>query len=203
MIKVYHATNTRSIRVIWLLEELGIPYEIEKLSFAEPKIKSAAYLAIHPLGQVPAIDEDGFCMTESGAIVEYILAKYGKGRLMPKPGTHDHGTCLRWMHFAEATFMPALAAIAQHTFLRPEDQRIPQIVTEAKATAAAMLGVIDKQLAGKKFILGTEFSAADIMLGYNLHLCKLFHLPLDGFPNVAAYHAHLSERPGYKIATAG
>ncbi|MDO9125762.1 MAG: glutathione S-transferase, partial [Parvibaculum sp.] len=120
MLKIYHAKNTRSVRIVWLCEELGIPYELQTLNFAPADLQSEAYLAIHPLGKVPAVDEDGLILNESGAITQYLLAKYGKGRLEPKHGTPEHAKFLHWFHFAEATFMGPLGNIAQHAFIRPE-----------------------------------------------------------------------------------
>lgn len=202
MLKIYHAKNTRSVRIVWLCEELGIPYELKTLNFAPADLQSEAYLAVHPLGKVPSIDDDGLILNESGAITQYLLAKHGKGRLEPKPGTPEHGQFLHWLHFAEATFMVPLGNIAQHAFLRPEADRIPQVAAESQVAAKKMLSIIDRELAGKEFICGKELTAADTMLGYSLLLCKLFGLLTDDYPNAGAYFARLSERPGFKKATA-
>ena len=109
MLKVYHAPNTRSLRVIWLLEEMGLPYEREMVEFTPANLQSPAYLAIHPLGKVPAIDDDGLILTESGAIVQYLLAKHPGSHLTPDIGTPAYGKYLQWLHFAEATVMPPSA----------------------------------------------------------------------------------------------
>lgn len=202
MIKVYHAPNTRSVRIVWLLEELGLPYELKTLAFNPKDLQSEEYLAIHPFGQVPSIDEDGLILNESGAITQYILAKYAKGRLEPKAGTPEHARFLYWLHFAEATFMPPLGNIAQHAFIRPEADRIPQLVTESQAKAKKVLSVLDRELADKPFICGNDFTAADTMLGYNLLLCKMFGLLSDDYPNVVAYFGRLAARPGFQKATA-
>jgi len=202
MLKIYHAPNTRSLRLIWLCEELGISYELQTLKFSAEDLQSEKYLAIHPLGKVPSIDEDGLILNESGAIIQYLMAKHGKGRLEPKPGTAEHGKYLQWFHFAEATFMVPLGNIAQHSFIRPEDQRIPQVAAEAVESAKKILGILDKELAGKDFICGTEFTAADIMLGYDLVLCKMFGLLTDDYPNVGSYFSRLASRDAFKKATA-
>jgi glutathione S-transferase len=196
MLKIYHAKNTRSIRIVWLCEELGIPYELKTLNFSPEDLQSDAYLAVHPLGKVPSIDDDGLVLNESGAIVQYLLAKHGKGRLEPRPGTAEHGKYLHWFHFAEASFMVPLGNIAQHSFIRPEDKRIPQVAAEAVESAKKMLGILDKELAGK------AFTAADIMLGYSLLLGKMFGLLTGEYPNAAAYFARLAERPAFQKATA-
>lgn len=202
MLKIYHAKNTRSVRIVWLCEELGIPYELKTLNFAPADLQSEAYLAIHPLGKVPAMDEDGLILNESGAISQYLLAKYGKGQLEPKHGTPEHAKFLHWFHFAEATFMGPLGNIAQHAFIRPEADRIPQVAQEGQQNAKKMLDVLEKELGGKNYICGSAFSAADIMLGYGLLLCKLFGLLTPEHPGVSAYFARLSERPAFQKATA-
>ncbi|ABS63619.1 Glutathione S-transferase domain [Parvibaculum lavamentivorans DS-1] len=202
MLKIYHAKNTRSVRIVWLCEELGIPYELKTLNFAPADLQSEAYLAIHPLGKVPAVDEDGLILNESGAITQYLLAKHGNGRLEPKHGTPEHAQFLHWFHFAEATFMGPLGNIAQHAFIRPEADRIPQIALEGQQNAKKMLDVLEKELSDKPYVCGAEFSAADIMLGYDLLLCKLFGLLTPDHPKVSAYFARLSERPAFQKATA-
>lgn len=201
MLKVYHAPNTRSVRIVWLCEELGIPYELETLAFDPKDLKSEAYLAVHPLGKVPSIDDDGLILNESGAITQYLLSKHGNGRMEPRPGTPEYGTYLHWLHFAEATFMVPLGNIAQHGFIRPEDQRIPKVLEEAQENAVKMLGIVDKALEGKDYICGKEFTAADTMLGYDLLLCKMFGLLGDDFPNAKAYFERLATRDGFKKAT--
>ncbi|MBC7104172.1 MAG: glutathione S-transferase family protein [Parvibaculum sp.] len=202
MLKIYHAKNTRSVRIVWLCEELGIPYELKTLNFSPDDLQSKAYLAVHPLGKVPSIDDDGLILNESGAIAQYLLAKHGSGRLEPKSGTADYGKYLQWFHFAEATLMVPLGNIAQHSFIRPEDKRIPQVAAEAVESAKKMLGILDKELAGKDFICGKDFTAADIMLGYSLLLCKMFGLLTGEYPNTGAYFARLAARPAFQKATA-
>ena len=202
MIKVYHAQNTRSVRVVWLLEELGLDYEVKKLQFNPQELQSEKYLAIHPLGKVPSIEDDGLVLNESGAITEYILAKYGKGRLAPKAGTNEYGQYLQWVHFAEATFMPPLGTIAQHAFIRPEEKRIPALIPESQEAARKILAILDKHLKGRTFMMGEDFTAADTMIGYNLLLCKMFALLTDDYPNVVAYFERVSSRPAFKAATA-
>ena len=202
MLKIYHAKNTRSVRVVWLCEELGIPYETKVLKFAPDVLQSQEYLAVHPLGKVPAIDDDGLVLNESGAILQYLMEKHGAGGLEPKPCSAGRGRDLHWFNFAEPTMMGPIGNIAQHSFIRPEDKRIPQVAAEAVESAQRMLGILEKELAGKDYICGSEFTAADIMLGYDLLLCKLFGLLSDDLKNVNAYFARLSARPGFQKATA-
>jgi glutathione S-transferase len=202
MIKLYHAPRARSVRVYWLLEELQVPFDVEDLEFTPEALKSPEYLKVHPLGRVPAIQDDELTMFESGAIVEYILEKYGEGRLVPPPGTAQKGLFLQWVHFAEATALPPLADIAQHTLFKPEGERVDSVVEDGRRRVNEILGVFEPALARKPYLLGEDFSAADIMVGYALTLVKWFGLLTDTHPNTLAYLQRLEERPAYKKAIA-
>src|SRR5258706_13937497 len=114
MIVVHHAPKARSVRVVWLLEELGVPYEVRNVALARETPRSAEHLRVHPLGKVPAIEDGGLTMFESGAIVEYLLERHGAGRLAPAPGTPERGMYLQWLHFGEATCLPPLSDFVQH-----------------------------------------------------------------------------------------
>jgi glutathione S-transferase len=193
--KLYHCPQTRSIRIFWLLEELGVPYELVRLEFTPASLKDPEYLKVNPLGKIPSIQDGDLTMFESGAILEYILEKYGKGRLAPAAGAPARGPFLQWVHFAETTAMPPLADIAQHSLFKPESERLPAVVADARKRLAAVLDVLEKALAGKPYLLGAEFSAADIMMGYSLLLTKWFGLLSDTYPNVVAYLQRLEQRP--------
>jgi glutathione S-transferase len=200
MIKLYHCPRTRSVRIYWLLEELGVPYELVPIDFTPESLKSPEYLKVNPLGKVPSIQDGELTMFESGAILEYILEKYGKGRLAPAPGTPARGPFLQWVHFAEATALPPLTEIAQHTLFKPEAERIPAVVTDARKRAAVILAVLEQTLAGKPYLLGAEFSAADIMMAYGLLLMKWFGVLSSAYPNVVAYLERLEQRPALQKA---
>lgn len=200
--KLYHCPQTRSVRVYWLLEELGVSYELVQFDFTPENLKKPEYLQINPLGKVPAIQDGELTMFESGAIVEYILEKYGKGRLAPAPGTPARGVFLQWIHFAEATATPPLTDMAQHTMMKPEAERIPAVVADAHNRALAILGVVEQALAGRQYLLGAEFSAADIMMGYTVLLMKWLGVLSDAHPNTLAYLARLEARAALQKALA-
>jgi glutathione S-transferase len=200
MLKLYHSPRTRSVRIYWLLEELGVPYELETLAFTPETLKAPAYLNVHPLGKLPAIQDGDLILFESGAILEYILEKYGNGRLAPAPGDPARGAFLQWVHFAEATAMPPLGDIAQHMLFKPEAERIPAVVADAQARVATIVAAIEKTLTGRQYLLGSEFTAADIMMGYSLLLVKWFGLLTPEYPNVTAYLARLEQRPALRKA---
>lgn len=200
MVKLFHAPQSRSTRIRWLLEELGdVPYEVVTQSFES--MKKPDYLKVHPLGAVPAIQDGDVTMFESGAIVEYLLERYGKGRLAPAPGTPARAKYLQWLHFGEATMAPPLVELVLHSMFLPEDQRIPAVAAGARKRFGQLLDVLDAALAGKQHLCG-EFTAADVMVGYALGLGRMFGLGTDGPPNVHAYFGRLSGRPAFQRAMA-
>lgn len=202
MLTLFHAPASRSARVLWLIEELGLDCQVEKLAFGDGSMQSAKFLAVSPLGKVPALVDDGAALFESGAIVEYLLEKYGKGRLAPAIGTAQRGPFLQWVHWAEATFTNPLGDIIQHSFMLPQEQRVPAVVDFAKQRFLKALGVLEAALDGRDHLLGSEFSAADIMAGYTCQLAKMTgQLPADS-PRVAAYLGRLAARPAFQKAYA-
>ena len=200
MLTLYHSPRTRSLRVLWLLEELGVPYELQTLTFAPADLKSEAYLRINPLGKVPAIRDGDVQMFESGAIVEYLVERYGDGRLAPPLGTAQRAAYLQWVHFAESTAMPPISDLAQHTMFKPEAERLAAIVPDALARIRAWMQTLEAALGGRDYACGADFTAADVMLGYSVLLTKWFNLIGDEYPNLAAYVARLEQRPALQTA---
>lgn len=198
MITLYHIRGSRSCRVRWLLEELGLEYKLEPLSFRDGSLQSPAYLAKNPLAKVPTIEDDGEVLFESGAIVEYLLERYGGGRLAPKPGDPQRGKFLQWLHWCEATLCPPLGEIAQNAFMKPENERIAAVVPDAQKRLGKVLRVLEEELEQKDFLLGGEFSAADIMAGYALHLAKLLGQLGEEYPRLHAYLERLGARPAFQ-----
>ena len=197
MIKLYHAQLTRSIRIVWVLEELGIPYELATVPFKPPR---HSFEQSTPSGKFPVIEDGSLVMSESGAILEYLIEKYGKGRLAPPIGSADRGPYLQWVHFAEATAFPPLGDVARHTLFLPEAERIPKVAEDARARAQNALDVLERALAGKQYLVGGELSGADIMMGYFLRAARMFNLVGAGHPNIAAYWERLAARPGFQKA---
>lgn len=200
MLKLYHAPKTRSVRVMWLLEELGIDYELCQMPFSKDKLQSEEYRKINPLGRVPAIDDDGAVMFESGAIVQWILEKYGEGRLQPKPGTPERAGFLQWIHFSESHAMAGFSDIFQHNMLLPPDERVPEIAKRGSIKAAESLEVLEKALEGSEWLCGDEFTAADIMVGYVVFSAKMIGMINDKLPNLKAYWERIKERPAFQKA---
>lgn len=201
MIKVYHSPKARSVRVIWLLQELGTPYEVETMPFTPEALKSPRYLAVHPMGKIPAIEDGDLTLFESGAICQYLLERYGGGRLEPAVDSPERGRYLQWFHFGEATALPPLGDFAQHTMFLPEAERIPAVVESAKTRIDAVAKALEAAVAGREFLCG-DFTAADVMCGYAVALMAFLGFVGDAHPGLAAYVQRLQARPAFEVAFA-
>jgi len=193
MIRIFHAPGTRSIRAIWLCEELEIPYEIVTVDFSPTYRSTPEWRRLNPVGKVPAMSvDDEFSMFESGAMVEFLLERFGRGRLRPPAGTRDAAMYMQWSWFAEATFARPLGDIAQHTFVKPEAERIPAVVDDARGRALTCMDALEEAVPGGRYLVGGTFTAADIMMGYTLILARRFKvLTPASHPNTNAYMARL------------
>ena len=200
MLKIYHAPRTRGFRVIWLCEELDIPYEINPVDFSPAYRATPEWRKISPVGKLPVMTDGALTMYESGAMVQYVLDKYGDNRLQPARGTAEHATYLQWSWFAEATFARPLGEIVNHKRMfakNPSQEIIDEMKDRARQCAQAVANAVD----GKTWILGDEFSAADIMMGYTLRLYGL--LMGEPLPDSAeSYWARLSARDAFKSGQA-
>ncbi len=199
--KLYHAPRTRSVRIVWLLEELGLPYELELFSLGDPAMRAPEYLAIHPMGRVPTLEDGEVTIFESGAIVEYVIGKYGEGRMRPDPSSPDFPHYLQWLHYAEGMIMPPVNTIVVETILLPPDKRNQVNVDRATKLLGRMLTAVDKHMAGREFLAG-EFSGADIMTGHACTVAKRLGADVANLPNVSAYIDHLNARPALQKAWA-
>lgn len=198
MITLYHAPLSRSLRVRWLLEELALEYEVVPMRISAESLRAPDYLKIHPLGRVPAIREGDLTLFESGAILQYLLERYGKGRLEPAPGSRERPLYWQWFHFAEATLAPPLGEIAQNAFLRPEAERIPAVLPEARRRAGEALAAVEAALGGEHLV--GPFTAADVMMGYSVKLAKLLGCIGEEQPRLGAYLERLEARPALQKA---
>lgn len=193
MLKVYHAPRTRSVRILWLLEELGLPYEIEKVAFG-PKPKPFGQDT--PFGKVPALVDGEVCMFESGAMVEYILERYGNGRLAPAVGNPERATYLQWLHFAESTAFAPMSAVVWLKLYRKDAEQQAELIKDAIERASVAFEFLEARMGDHDYLLPSGFSAADIMMGLTLNIAKMFNIiDEEHFPKLAAYHKRLAARP--------
>ncbi len=166
MIKVHHLNNSRSHRILWMLEELGLPYEI--LAYQRDPVTMLAppaLKAIHPLGKSPVIEDGTLVLAESGAILEYLAGRYGGGTLSPAAGSAEHVRYLHWMHFAEGSAMPLLVL---KLYLTRAVQAPQPVLDRVDGQIGAQLDYMDAALAQSAYFAGEEFSAADIQVSFPL-----------------------------------
>lgn len=199
MLKLYAAPRTRSIRVAWLLEELGVDYQVELREFRPTR--SDFFIQQTPTGKFPTLDDDGFVLFESGAIVQYLLEKHPHATLMPASGTRERGEWLQWMHFAEATAFPPLGIVVWLSIYREDADRHQKLIEDARQRARSALGLLEERLAERQWILGEVFTAADIMLGFTLLAARLLGV-LEPESNLARYLERLEARGAYQVALA-
>ena len=200
MLTIYHAPGTRSMRVIWLCHELGLPIEIETIPFTADFRASPEWRQKSPTGKVPAMQDGALVMFESGAMVDYILDRYGEGRLRPQPGSHADAIYRQWCWFAEATLARPIGDVAQHTRVRAPEDRIPEVADDARQRALAFLQVVDQSLAQTDYLLPEGFTAADIMMGYSLMLGERLGVWDAHLTHLVAYYERLKTRPGFQVA---
>ncbi len=199
MLTIYHVPRSRSVRVLWLCEELAVPYQVESVDFSPEYRASDEWRRMHPAGKVPVLTDDDFKLFESGAMVQYVLDRYGDGRLQPAAGTRAHAEYLQWSWFAEATFARPLGEIVNHRREFPGDNELPGAIDEMRIRAWTCVHALNGQLAGRPYLLGDAFSAADIMTGYTLMLMRW--LAPGEFPaNVDRYWETLDQRPAFTTA---
>ena len=198
MIKLYHCAQARSMRSLWLLNELGIDFELVTLPFDMAHLRAPEYLAVHPLGRVPCLVDDGRVVFESGAIAQYLCETYDDGRLGRAPGHGERAEWLQWIHYAETMAVHGASLTQQKVFIAEGDQS-PVVKKLETRRLEKTLEVVDGRLEGRDYLLESGFSAADVGVGYSVHLSTKF-TSLDPLANVAAYYRRLTERPAFKAS---
>ena len=209
MIIVHHLNNSRSQRILWLLEELGLEYEIKRYE-RDPKTKLApdALRAIHPLGKSPVITDGPLTVAESGAIIEYLVERYGKGKLVPAPGTPERLRWTYWLHYAEGSAMfPLLLKLVfsqvekapMPFFVRPVAKGIAQNVKSSyvQPQIELHLNYLEAELGKSAWFAGNEFSAADIQLSFVLEAAAARGGLEGDRPKLSAFLDKIHARPAY------
>jgi len=199
MITLYHCDGARSFRPLWMLEELGLAYELKMLPFP-PRVLAKDYLALNPLGTIPLLIDGETKMTESSGICHYLGAKYGPTPLMVGVEEPAYGAFLNWMYFSDATLTFPQTLVLRYTQLEPEERRSQQVATDYAKWFLGRLRAVEAATAGRETLCAGRFTAADIVIGYALRLADSLGLSKDFGPNVAAYWARLQARDGYRRA---
>ncbi|WP_434114092.1 glutathione S-transferase [Paraburkholderia caffeinilytica] len=212
MLIVHHLNNSRSQRVLWLLEELGVPYEIKryerdpKTMLAPPELR-----AVHPLGKSPVITDDGQTLAESGAIIEYLVDKYGQGRFAPAAGSPERLRYTYWLHYAEGSAMPPLllklvalriGSAPMPFFAKPIARKIASTLQSSFVDPQLKLhlGYINKELGATGWFAGNDFSAADIQMSFPLEAATARGGMEGQIPAVVDFLTRIHARPAYQRA---
>jgi glutathione S-transferase len=197
MITVHHLEESRSQRILWLLEELGVPYEVKRYErdprtrMGPPELK-----AVHPLGKSPVITDGDRTVGESGAIVDYLIRRHGGGRLQPDPASADYDTYVHWLHYAEGSAMLPLVLLVYVERLGDAGAPLhPRIESEI----ANHLGYVDQALAGRQFLVGDELTGADVQMSFVGEIGRAYD-KLKPHASLSAWLDRLHVRPAYQRA---
>jgi len=197
VIQLYHCPDARSFRALWALEELGLAYELHLLPFP-PRVRAPEYLQVNPLGTIPALIDGDTFMTESAAIVQYLVTRYGDGSLAVAPDQPEYGAWLNWLHFGEATLtFPQTLVLRYRVF---EKGRADAAADDYARWFLSRLKHAERALAGAEWLCAGRFTAADISVGYALLLANHLKLLENVSPAILEYWGRLTERPGFQAA---
>ena len=203
MLTVHHLGRSQSERIVWLCEELGIPYDLRvHVRDRETLLSPPALKALHPMGAAPVIEDDGVTLAESGAIMEYVIARHGGGRLAPKPEDPAYPDHLYWLHFANGTLQPAMGRMMMLARLDlPADN---PVLGAMRGRLERALGLVEARLAGgATWLAGEAFTTADIMIVFTLTTMRsFFPVDLAPYPAIRAYLRRVAARPAYQRAMA-
>ncbi len=196
MLKIFHSPRARSLRIVWLCEELGLPYETVAVKIGEP---SPDLLAVNPLRSLPAMQDGAVTMIESIAMMIYIMGTYGPTDLELLPGDPNYARYLQFLLFGEAGMAMYGNPLVATKFFAPQDKRANWTNDYLKATFAKRLRYLDDQLGGAQYLVGDRFTAADISVGYTIGIAG-FAADIELSPTLQAYHERLKSRPAYQRA---
>jgi len=201
MITLHHVAFSRSFRVLWLLEELGLEFDVKTYSIRDGSLRDPAFLAISPGGRVPALQIDGQMLFESGAIVQWLCERYPKAGLIPGVGAPERAAFLEMLGFAETMASLIENLNLSHIFLRDPAQASPTVLKLTTARLGATLAGLEARLGAQEYLLSTGFSGADAMMGFNLFAAP-YYVKMDPFPQLRAYGERLEARPAFQAARA-
>lgn len=199
MIRLHHVPASRSFRVLWMLEEMGLRAEIDLYAIPDGSLQAPEYLSKSPAGRVPALEIDGRVLFESGAILEYLAETRPDCGLGRAVGHEERADYLMWMHFAETQANHLAQLNLQHVFLRDPADKSPVVLKIEARRLEKTLEVMERALEAREWLLAGGFSAVDIMFGFNLFSAPHF-VRMDRFPNLAAYWDRITARPAYQAA---
>lgn len=198
-IKLFHCKAARSVRPLWTLEEMGIPYELESMRFP-PRVFHENYLDINPLGTVPCMTDGALTMTESAGICQYLVDCHGPSDIGVTPKEKDYGLYLNWLHRSDATLTFPLAIVLRYTVFEPEERRLKQAADDYTQWFLARLRCVEQTAGEREFLCADRFTIADICVGYALYLAETVGLRERFKTNTEIYYKRLSARPAFRRA---
>jgi glutathione S-transferase len=201
MLTLYHCHNARSFRPLWTLEEMGLSYELKMLTFP-PREREPDYLTVNPLGTVPAFFDGAMRMTESAAICQYLVTRYGPTPLAVDSSEPDYGPYLNWLLFGEATLTFPQTIVLRYAKFEPPERRSEQVASDYARWFLSRLRAIDAIVSKQPTLCAGRFTVADISVGFALLLAEFSGLSVKFSPAVAAYWQSLKQRDGYRRALA-
>ncbi len=201
MITLYHCAAARSFRPLWMLEELGLQYELKMLPFP-PRVFAKDYLAINPLGTIPYLIDGETRMTESSGICHYLGTRYGPTPLVVTVEAPAYGAFLNWMYFSDATLTFPQTLVLRYGQLEPAERRQPQVAADYAKWFFGRLRAVEAATEQAEMLCAGRFTAADIVIGYALRLAETIGLANQFGPHVAAYWQRLQAREGFQRAVA-
>ncbi len=196
MIRLHHCHQTRSMRSLWLLHELGVRFDVAVHPF-DKSLRSIDYLALNPAGRVPALEIDGRVIWESGAITEYLCERFPEKGLGRGPGDPERADWLIWVHFAETISQHTAALTQQHVALYDDAMRSPTVMRIEAKRLEKCYGALDRRLTGRDWLLDSGFSAADIGAAQALYMARRFAKP-ETFPALSAWYERATDRPAFR-----
>ncbi len=199
MLKLHHAPTSRAGRIVWLLEELEIKYELNSMKFHPSDLKSDEHRKRHPLGRVPVLEDGDIILYESGAIVEYVLERHAPGKLKPEVHTDLYPQYLQWFHYCEGMIMPPINTIVVQTIILSKERQNSESLSQAQKLLGKALMPVNKNLENKEYLIG-NFSGADIMLGHSLYMSNKLGCVNDDMINIKTYIDRLEARPCFNKA---
>jgi len=197
--KLYFAPNSRAVRIAWLLEELGLEYQVEKYTVGDRALRTPEYYKIHPMGRIPVLEDGETRIYESGAIVQYLLARHGKGKFVPDVDHPSFPEYLQWLHYAEGSIMGQVNILVVETILLPPEKRNDVNVNRALKLLRVALGNVDNRLQDRDYLTG-NFSGADIMTGHACFGAMKAGAQIDDYKHLNAYINRLLKRPALEKA---
>ena len=199
MLILHFSSNSRAQRVLWLLEELKLEYNLNKIKFHPSELKSDEHRKRHPLGRVPVLEDEEITIYESGAIVEYLIARHSNGELKPEVSNPAFPNYLQWFHYCEGMIMPPMNTIVVHTLILPEERRNEEVLRQAKNLLTKALLPVNQLLEKNKYLID-KFSGVDFMLGHSLYMSNKLKCVTDEMTNIKSYLNLISEREAFQKA---